>query len=53
MKCSRIMSAPGLWVQRLTTKEPDLAMAEVAIRAVEEVIDVQEYLDCVRNHSFE
>ena len=51
--CSRIMSAPGLWVQRLTTKEPDLAMAEVAIRAVEEVIDVQEYLDCVRNHSFE
>lgn len=51
--CSRILSAPGLWVQRLTTKEPDLAMAEVAIRAVEEVIDVQEYLNCVRNNSFE
>lgn len=51
--CSRIMSAPGLWVQRLTTKEPDASMAEVAIRAVEEVIDVQEYLECVRNHSFE
>ena len=28
-------------------------MAEVAIRAVEEVIDVQEYLNCVRNNSFE
>ena len=51
--CSRILSAPGLWVQRLTTKEPDISMAEVAIRAVEEVIDVQEYLECVRNHSFE
>ena len=51
--CSRILSAPGLWVQRLSTKEPDLAMAEVAIRAVEEVIDVQEYLNCVRNNSFE
>lgn len=51
--CSRILSAPGLWVQRLTTKEPDISMAEVAIRAVEEVIDVQEYLNCVRNNSFE
>ncbi len=51
--CSRIMSAPGLWVQRLTTKEPDLSMAEVAIWAVEQVIDVREYLECVRNNSFE
>ena len=51
--CSRIMSAPGLWVQRLTTKEPDLSMAEVAIWAVEQVVDVREYLECVRNNSFE
>ena len=51
--CSRIMSAPGLWVQRLTTKEPDRSMAEVAIWAVEQVIDVSEYLECVRNNSFE
>jgi len=51
--CSRVLSAPGLWVQRLTTREPDTSMAEIAIRAVEEVIDVQEYLECVRNHSFE
>ena len=51
--CSKILSAPGLWVQRLTTKEPDRSMAEVAIRAVEEVIDVREYLECVRNNSFE
>jgi uncharacterized protein YqhQ len=27
----RIVSAPGLWVQRLTTKEPTLEMLEVAI----------------------
>ncbi len=27
----RILSAPGLWVQRITTKEPDLSMLEVAI----------------------
>jgi hypothetical protein len=28
---TRILSAPGLWVQRLTTKEPTLDMLEVAI----------------------
>ena len=28
---TRIMSAPGLWVQRITTKEPTLDMLEVAI----------------------
>ena len=52
-RCSRILSAPGIWVQRLTTKEPDLSMAEVAVKAVEQVIDVNEYLNCVRNQSFE
>ncbi|MBQ1328040.1 MAG: DUF1385 domain-containing protein [Eubacterium sp.] len=50
---SRILSAPGLWIQRLTTKEPDLAMAEVAIKAVEAVIDWREYVKCVREDSFE
>jgi hypothetical protein len=28
---TRIISAPGLWVQRITTKEPTLDMLEVAI----------------------
>ncbi len=28
---TRIISAPGLWVQRITTKEPDLEMLECAI----------------------
>ena len=30
----RILSAPGLWVQRLTTKEPDESQIEVAISAL-------------------
>ena len=50
---SRVLSAPGLWVQRLTTREPDLAMAEVAIKSVEAVIDWREYVKCVREDSFE
>lgn len=40
----RILSAPGMWLQRLTTKEPDESMAEVAIKAVEAVFDWKEYL---------
>lgn len=34
-----ILSQPGLWVQNMTTKEPDDDMIEVGIRAVEEVFD--------------
>ena len=30
----RILSAPGLWVQRLTTKEPDIQQIEVAIASL-------------------
>lgn len=30
----RILAAPGLWIQRLTTKEPDDAQIEVAIRSL-------------------
>ena len=35
---TRILSAPGMWVQRLTTREPDDAMIEVAIAAVTPVL---------------
>ena len=35
---TRIISAPGMWMQRLTTKEPDDSMIEVAISALKEVI---------------
>ena len=40
----RIISAPGMWIQRMTTKEPDQSMAEVAIAAVEAVFDWRQYL---------
>lgn len=40
----RIISAPGMWIQRLTTKEPDKSMAEVAIAAVEAVFDWRQFL---------
>ena len=36
----KIISAPGMWLQRLTTKEPDESMAEVAIA----VFDWKNYL---------
>ncbi len=35
---TRILSAPGLWTQRLTTKEPDDNMIEVAIASMKRVI---------------
>lgn len=40
----RILSAPGMWLQRLTTREPDDTMIEVGIAAVEAVFDWKEYL---------
>lgn len=40
----RIISAPGMWMQELTTKEPDEGMVEVAIAAVEAVFDWKAYL---------
>lgn len=39
-----ILSRPGLWMQNLTTKEPDDRMIEVAICAVESVFDWKAYL---------
>ncbi|MCI9073925.1 MAG: DUF1385 domain-containing protein [Lachnospiraceae bacterium] len=41
----RILSAPGLLVQKLTTKEPDEQMIEVAITAVEAVFDWKAFLN--------
>lgn len=46
---TRIVSAPGLWLQRLTTKEPDDSMIEVAVAALKacepEVPDVDRSID--------
>lgn len=38
------LSRPGMWMQALTTTEPDDSMIEVAITAVEEVFDWKAYL---------
>ncbi len=35
---TRIIAAPGLWIQRITVKEPDDSMIEVAIAAMTDVI---------------
>ena len=40
----RMISAPGLWLQRLTTKEPDEDMIVVAIKSVEAVFDWKEFI---------
>lgn len=39
-----IISAPGIWIQHITTKEPDKYMAQVAIASVEAVFDWKAYL---------
>ena len=45
---TRIIAAPGLWIQRLTTKEPEDDMIEIAVAAVKEVIpdDGSDVTDC-------
>ncbi len=40
----RLLSAPGMWLQKLTTKEPDEDMVEVAIASVEAIFDWKAYL---------
>ena len=35
---TRIISAPGMWMQHITTQEPDDSMIEVAIAALKDVI---------------
>ena len=42
---TRIISAPGMWFQRLTTEEPDDSQIEVAIAAMTPVIPAEEGLD--------
>ena len=44
-KFVNLLSRPGMWMQGLTTTEPDDSMIEVAIAAVEEVFDWKAYLD--------
>ncbi len=37
-KVVQLLSKPGLWLQRLTTREPDASQIEVAIKSMEAVI---------------
>lgn len=47
-RLTRIIAAPGLWAQRITTKEPDEHMIEVAIKAMKAVIpeNGEDILNC-------
>ncbi|MCR5452261.1 MAG: DUF1385 domain-containing protein [Lachnospiraceae bacterium] len=40
-----LLSLPGLWIQRLTTKEPDDDMIRVGIASVEAVFDWKKFLE--------
>ena len=42
---TRMLTAPGQWMQNFTTQEPDDSMIEVAIKALEEVLPTQEGSD--------
>jgi len=41
-KCIAFIRAPGLWMQKFTTKEPDDEMLEVAIVAFKRVLEMDE-----------
>ena len=43
--------APGLWLQRLTTREPTLDQLEVSIRALREVLERRGAVAAPRNAS--
>jgi len=42
---TRVLSAPGLWMQHFTTNEPDDSMIEVGIAAVQAVLPEEEGAD--------
>lgn len=42
-----ILSMPGMWIQKLTTKEPQEEMIQVAIISVESVLYGEQYVDAV------
>lgn len=48
-KIVNLLSKPGMWLQGLTTREPDESMIEVAIASVESVFNWKEYLKTEEN----
>ena len=49
-KLVNLLSRPGMWMQALTTKEPDDSMIECAIASVEAVFDWKAFLNEEGNH---
>lgn len=47
-KIVEIISKPGLWMQALTTKEPDDSMIEVAIKSVDAVFDWEPFVKDIK-----
>ncbi len=45
---ARLVAAPGMWVQRLTTREPDDDQVEVAIAAMDRVLEDEGQLASLR-----
>lgn len=52
-KLTNILSKPGLWLQGLTTAEPDDSMIEVAIASVDAVFDWKTFVDEVQQEEQE
>lgn len=50
-KIVNILSQPGMWLQRITTKEPDDEMIEVGIASVEAVFDWRPFVENVREQA--
>ena len=47
-KIVAFLSMPGMWLQKLTTREPDDSMIEVAIAAVEAVYDWKPFVEEIK-----
>ncbi len=52
-KFLNIISKPGMWMQKMTTKEPEDDMVEVAIKAVEAVFDWETFIQENNDDFFE
>ena len=46
----KIISQPGLWLQYLTTREPDDSMIEVAVKSLKAAIELKDSSEEVKDH---
>ena len=47
----RVVLAPGLWLQKLTTREPDDSQLEVALSALKEVVETDQFEEAAQASS--